>query len=262
MSNYKLIKKSNLALNSSYLNQNSMEITYSVAVDDSIYPEMGLSLAQFCDGIPRFGESVTSNHLYAYDYTTKIVNTKIGEHSYLVEVDVKFAPFHKMENNYIMNFRSSMQTKQAITDYFGQPAIVEYTYPDTEQTVSQICPYEKFQPTFEMTCTGISQTTNPLSVVSTWLGATNGDTFQGLPPGQLLCTSVNYDVYNSNPYTPQYRFQFVFQGNIELWQQLIFFKDGETGNVPDDLVAGVGFKNIQVYKIMNFNDYFPFRIET
>ncbi len=261
--NYILIdKKSDITLNASYLNYNSMDFTYYVGVNKSIAPEIAISNAHLTDGIPKFGESVANNHLYAYDFTSKISEKKIGDNSYLIEVSVKFAPFHKLENNYIMSFRSSMSTKQAITDYMGQPAIVEYTYPDTENTVSQICPYEKFQPTFEITTTGISSTHNPLQVVIDWQGATNADTFQGIYPGQLLCTSVNYEPFNSDPYNPQYRFQFVFQGNIELWHQLIFFKDNDTGNIPNDLVYGTGYKYIQVYKIINFNDTFPFKVNS
>jgi len=214
------------------------------------------------EGIPVFGESVDAyTPLFCIDTNTSVDVKNSGSDYFLINVDCNYVQAAKLECNYLITMRSSMQSENTVFDIFGQKLTVSYIYPDNIMPTYQTQSVQVLRPTVELVATGISQTNNPTAVAAGWIGYLNNDVFnEWFAPHTLLCTGCNYEVHDLTSTPPHYKFQFTFSTSASEtgWYPLMWFVDGQTGECPSDASISNGIATAYVYRGMNYNDTFPF----
>ncbi len=158
---------------------------------------------------------------------------------------------------------TSLQQTEHGQDLDGNFITVSYTYPDDHPTRPGQTPPDQggtisvLSPTTVLRTAGILYADYPDEITRTWTGSVNADLWAGDAPGYWLCTHCGFEPVNMYEAVPAWHFRFEFTYNWQGWQPFVWWQDPETGKMPGDLVADVGYKEVTWYPEMDFNWWFP-----
>ena len=248
------------SLEANYGTADSVSVQHHVKISKSVLAAEALVYAIWHPSLPHFPDAISPNiHLYVVSQTANYVNTITApDDAYLISVTTKAIQSAKMENGYLIYFRSNCQQTTAKQDVMGQLTTVGYTYPgDTTQT-NQVCDVPWFKPGFELVATGISEVDSPIPIIETWLNKVNATSFWGVGSSKLLCTAVTVEplCLTSNP--KKYKFSFSFSGVYDTHFPTGYFIDPQTGKTPTDIQSLVGIKQFLMYDSIDYSNTFPF----
>lgn len=220
--------------------------------------------AMAASGIPAYGDALPGNP----NIICKTVECSIAPNgpdtNFMATVTAKYTTLGLEDGNYIFRCTSSLNEEVTNSDANGNLVTLSYTYPDPYPqnpslqgvTVTQTPEMSVQLPQIVLTATGIDAVSKPVAVVADWVGYVNSDSWQGFPPGCWLCTAVPFEPLDLDASPPRYKFTFEFQLNKKGWTQVVQFRD-DNGDIPADLVYGVGRKRIVTQGYKAFGAKFP-----
>lgn len=95
------------------------------------------------------------------------------------------------------------------------------------------------------------ETQRPFTRAVDYVGKVNLSSFEGKATRTVLCTSINGDSDDGGvTYLVDYEFQFL----AETWDALVYWIDPDTNRPPSDLVVNVGYKRVQIYDTIDFDN--------
>lgn len=212
-------------------------------------------------GVPQHGNAAPGN-----------TNLRVMRRSYEMVRDtpsagivtVEYKTIADVANSFIFSGGSSIQQKQTDVDYYGNRIQLSWTYPSdypdenlrgkvytTAMNESVTVPH------LTMTATGSLFVNYPNEISLRWINKVNSTFWAGAPAGYWLCTACNFrgrDVGFARAHL--WEFDWTFEFNPESWFVVAKIRDPQTGNVPDDVVDGVGVKSVDWYQPLNFNEIF------
>jgi hypothetical protein len=217
--------------------------------------------AFIASGIPQHGASAPGNS-----------NLKVRQREYsMVQdtpsagyVDVQYATVADYANSFIFSGGSSIQQKQTDVDRLGNRIQLSWTYPsdypdeDVRGEVYTTAINESVTtPHLTMTATGSLYVDYPNEIALDWINKVNSTFWAGAPAYYWLCTACNFrgrDIGLGRSHL--WEFDWTFEFNPSSWAVVAKITDPNTGNVPDDVVDGVGVKAVDWYLVKDFNTVF------
>ena len=127
----------------------------------------------------------------------------------------------------------------------------------TPQPVLQGGEINVFSPTATIQSTQIILTNSPTNVALAWVGHVNSQSWGGSGLRQWMCTDVTYDSLDIDTSPEKWKMTFEFQYKSEGWTPTALFIDPRSGRPPQNLIDGVGIKDIFWHPQRNFNTLFP-----
>ena len=119
-------------------------------------------------------------------------------------------------------------------------------------------------PTFTLNIGGLINTETPISFSQQWIGKVNFFAWGPYGPREWLIMSAGFELHGeasldaSRELKTWYRFNFTFGRKQGGWDPSVVFIDSkEGGKPPRGLLPDKGFKTIEWYDAVNFNDLFP-----
>jgi hypothetical protein len=159
---------------------------------------------------------------------------------------VKNAPLLTNTKSGVISISSSLQRVKSQVDRFNNQ--ITTTHDGTTQggEVSFDSPVATF------TLQTVVQDDFPQLVLRHFLGTLNVFNWLGNPPETVLCTSIDSDPWDISTSPILAKYTFIFQVNPLGWQPGVVFKNAD-GRIPTGLVQGVGFYNVDMYPLSDFN---------
>lgn len=161
---------------------------------------------------------------------------------------------------WIPQVSASLNQREKATDVIGAAITTSHTFPDTDDspnagvTVRQGGKVQQLVPAWDLMYRGLVQPPSILKLTEKYLGRTNSTTWNYLSAGKWLCSDFNASVVDVQSGLDTWLVDVTFQARLDGWAETVVFTDPDTGQQPPDLVAGVGFKNVQVQPQVDFND--------
>ena len=151
---------------------------------------------------------------------------------------------------------------QTAKDVSGFPITVSHTFPDDDpnwfgQTVTQGAKVNQFRPLVEITYRGLMEPASMFNAIIKYLGKTNSATWLYGAPGRWLCTGFTAERHDSASNPDTWLCEVTFQADGYRWTQTAVFVDPATGKEPENLVNGVGIKEIITQYGVDFNELIP-----
>jgi hypothetical protein len=172
----------------------------------------------------------------------------------------------RRQDNFRLQFRSSLTTGETAVDANGNPIYVTLDELNTATLSPQIKTMSRDVPVYDVTCVGIRDITpigTPARLQSLWIGGVNSgifDAFEGanIGAGGLICAGVDCQPHFISNSTQYYRIQFRFVGSDNGWREYIYWKDPITGLPPADFTPANWSRLIQLYKEFDYQTAWPF----
>lgn len=213
-------------------------------------------------GVPQHGDSAPGN-----------TNLKVRQREFSVipgtpsagYVDVQYATVADWANSFTFSGGGSIQQKQTDTDRLGNRISLSYTYPaDYEPnpelagtTFTTSINESVTVPHLTMTATGSLYVDYPNEIALEWMNKVNSTFWAGAPPYYWLCTACNFVGRDTGlGRSHLWQFDWTFEYNPLSWAVVAKITDPITGRVPDDVVYGVGVKEVDWYVTKDFNILF------
>lgn len=213
-------------------------------------------------GVPQLGHSPTGN-----------ANLKVWSREVRMEpgcttkasVIIQYKTVADYANSFIFSGGSSIQQKQTDVDRLGNRISLSYTYPGDYEpnpdlagtTFSTAINESVTVPHLTMTATGSLYVDYPNQIALEWINTVNSTYWAGAPPYYWLCTACNFrgrDIGFGRAHL--WEFDWTFEYNPDSWYVVAKIRDPQTGNIPDDVIDGVGVKTVDWYRYKNFNSIF------
>ena len=213
-------------------------------------------------GVPQLGASAPGN-----------TNLKVWSRDVRPETDsptkaviiVQYKTVADYANSFIFSIGSSIQQTQTDVDRLGNRISLSYTYPgDYEpnpdlagKTFTTAINESVTVPHMTLTATGSLYVDYPNQIALEWLNTVNSTYWAGAPAGYWLCTNCaarGRDIGFGRPHL--WEFDWTFEYKPDSWNVVAKIRDPQTGNVPDDVIDGVGVKTVDWYRTKNFNVLF------
>lgn len=142
-----------------------------------------------------------------------------------------------------------------------QQITVSHKYPNEDPDYSNINKTQSgevdvYIPQRNFTIDGAKYTGNPRRIAAEVVGAINYFFWMGEPPHTWMCTEAAWE-YRQVPATFM---SFTFQHNPDTWNPTAVFIDNRTDKPPEDLIPGVGFKQIRYQREIDFSAALGFAI--
>jgi len=151
---------------------------------------------------------------------------------------------------------SSVESVVTQRDVDGNQILVTHTYSktDAEGNVQEVTQTQGGEVEYQVPSTSFSfsrrEPQSPGDKSLLYVGKINSAFFAGAPAGHWLCTRIEG---SSDDGGQSYNVTYEFQRNSEGWAATVVFIDTDTGRPPPFLVEGVGIKDIEVYRRIDFN---------
>lgn len=146
---------------------------------------------------------------------------------------------------------TSTQEIETQVDADGRALKVSHTYLSGEregQTVTQGASVM-----VQVPITGIrltrTESRSPLSVAAQYVGRLNERDWNGYPERVVLCTGIDGRTSDGGL---TYEVAYAFAISWQRWRVGIYYRDPETGEIPEDLVREAGIKEADLYPIASF----------
>lgn len=199
-------------------------------------------------------------NLILYQRTARLVDTGSV---FSVEVTFEYRSLMESDVNFIFSGSSGLESKKVYKDRFGQPILLQYTYPIDHprhpgETVTVLGSVDSEKQIHNMSATGIIKIDSPALLTSQWEGWVNSEMWLDGAPGAWKCTNVTWKLFDASTTPASYLFTFEFSLHADGdWQPEARFQDPDDGTIPYDLVQGVGIKTVVLYPSRDFNERFP-----
>lgn len=164
--------------------------------------------------------------------------------------------------SWIPKGNGSLNQIQIAKDLIGFPITVSHTFPTDDpnwhgQEVTQGAKVNQFRPLAELTYTGLIRPASILLEQVKYIGKTNSATWNYGAPGLWLCTNFTYELWDKATNPDTWLCEVTFQADGSRWTQTAVFVDPATGKEPENLVNGVGIKEIVTQYAVDFNNLIP-----
>lgn len=197
---------------------------------------------------------------------------QVGNDNTVFDVTVQYAVFGDAETDIWFSGSSTLQQISTENDNNGSQILLSHTFPDddtdfglntdfnpsgTPKEVLQGGEINVFSPTATIQSTQLIRTNVPTNVALDWVGTVNSQSWGGSGERQWMCTDVTYTSLDIDTSPEKWKMTFEFQYKQEGWTPTAIFIDPRTGKPPQNLLDGVGIKDIFWHKERNFNTLFP-----
>ena len=156
---------------------------------------------------------------------------------------------------------ASLEQVETMVDRFGTPITVSHNGVVQGGVIHPLVALEQLR------LGETAQSADPTIVHRTWVGAVNTGAFffdTAAAPREWLITDINFELEDPDtvPF-PTWSFGYelrkrpvVVLGVVGTHDPQVYFKDADTGQPPDGLVAGVGYKTVTWHDALNFAQLF------
>lgn len=213
-------------------------------------------------GVPQHGDTAPGN-----------TNLKVHRRQYEMVQDTPSAAMVTVEyktvadwaNSFIFSGGASIQQRQTDVDRLGNRISLSYTYPsdypDQElrgQVYTTAINETVTESNLTMTATGSLYVNYPNEIALNWNNTVNSTFWAGAPPYYWKCSQCNFRGRDTGfGRAHLWEFDWTFEFNPQSWAVVAKIRDPNTGNVPDDVILGVGVKEVDWYWTKDFNERFP-----
>jgi len=210
-------------------------------------------------GVPAYGvRSTTFPNLYCVNRSARLAPGAKD----VFEVDVELVSSSQLEAGWIFHFSTAQQNYETQRDGNGFPITVQYQFPNDHWDsdlagvlLTQGATINVLRPAYEAYATGIVDTEFPLSVQEKYFLHVNSTEWFGAQPGEWMCASIISDPHDLSTEPRKYKFQVRFQHKRGGWQPMVYFQ--HQGEIPPDLIPGIGYKSVYWYAGADFNEMWP-----
>jgi hypothetical protein len=207
-----------------------------------------LDSALAASGIPDYGDSYPGNaNLIVTKRDAKVLDESNNRK---VRVDVTYQYLAADDGQFVFSGSTSITEETTNSDANGNA--VTLTYGDDTQLAEMSVTVAEIT----VSATGILAVVSPVQMQIDWIGYTNADAWNGLPPNHWLCTRCDWVPHDLAATPARYKFTFEFQAKRRGYVQNVYYRDS-SGNIPPDLVYGVGRKRVVVQGYRSFGERFP-----
>jgi len=160
------------------------------------------------------------------------------------------------EAQYPLRGGSTLNQVTTKKDRNDVPIVLEWYNPDTEKTEVTVPDVTVQEIHGHFYREIVEQTDNPDAIVAEWVSHVNAADWR-LPGdmGEWLCSDVQYELIDRYAQPKRYRFQFEFERQPGGWVYTVRLVNKD-GVVPDDLIEGVGIKDIEWHWPKDFSTKF------
>ena len=235
------------------------QVAYYVEVywdEQRSYPNVVVATALAINhpDIPKEGSRINENIPLLVNRIQGELVDRFDNKNYLIKVTIDLVSVNDYNGIGVFSTFMRFTDKQVdtSTDVFGRRIDVQYQgkhqYPSVQRMGFDVQLFHR----------GIVLSNLPnVDVGKRWLMFTNADTWFGFEPGQLLCTSLDCDPVDTFSNPNKWRVQITLTGRWEGWMPWAWWTDSKTGEAPEDLEYGYGYKPIQLYVPINYADTWP-----
>ena len=224
-----------------------------------------LTSALGAGGVPAAGSSPTGfDNLVLVRRVPRLVpNNKTK-----VWVDCEYLTLPEAKTGFVPEGGVSILQIETGKDNRGRDITVTHTYPSDDPDYGDDSAYggaaitqggtvQVLTSRPMMRFVGLRQEDEPWRLAQNWVTRLNLKTGYGALPLFWMCSGVQWSLVDSStdPWTYEFTFEFAF--NNQGWTPEVFFVDPRTGRPPENLVSGVGKKDVQWYLWRDFNELFP-----
>lgn len=198
-------------------------------------------------GIPEYGDAYPGNaNIICKTRSVEILESAPTK----ARVTCNYVTRGQEDGQFTFSCTTSVQQESTATDAGGNQITVSYGDDD------QIVEADVYRPQITLSATGFIATSQPVVISSQWAGYLNSETWQGFAPGCWMCTRADWVAHDLQDSPPRYKFTFEFQLNTKGWTPTVYYRDA-SGNVPPDVVFGVGYKRVVMQGYRDFSERFP-----
>lgn len=220
------------------------------------YPNapVAVALAMRHPDIPQEGSRIDENIPLLVNSVTGELVERFDNKNYLVKVQCSLVSINDYNGVGMFStfIRATDKMVETTHDMFGRMIEVEYQSKKQHPSVTRA----GFD--VQIFHRGIVLTDDPATDVGKrWLLFTNQDKYLAFDPGTLLCTSMDCDPVDTFSSPQKWRVQLTLTGRWEGWMPWAWWIDSKTGEAPDDLAYGTGYKPIQLYSAINYATTWP-----
>ena len=152
-----------------------------------------------------------------------------------------------------MDYSGGVTTSQVTSAKDKNEALITLSHTvgtDTQTVVAKVSAFEA-QPyaNFET----VESQTYPMALAIVWANHVNSKVFRGKPAGTWRVVNVEYERLDMSAATKLWKFRWQIQYNRDGWNPHVFFVDPASGEIPADVVAGVGDKDVDWYDEVDFD---------
>lgn len=223
--------------------------------------------------VPAYGTFAGSGNVFANLVATKHSFTCVSDNEgvFVIDVDVEFIPYSELADRWVWQWDTSLQQKETNHDILGLPLYGQYTYPTSESEYGEY----SFNPALagqtvvagasvtaevvvaELSGRGIVESDTPQIYVDQWDQRVNSDPWGGFAAGVCRVARVVPKTYDYSTSPRRVMIDVTIQINAGGWNKTYGFKDPNTGEMPPDVVPGVGYKQAVLNNTMDFNKIWP-----
>jgi len=212
-------------------------------------------------GIPQHGDSAPGNtNLKVHQRTYEMVRDTPT--AAMVTVDYKTVA--DWANSFVFSGGSSIQQRQTDVDRLGNRIILSWTYPSDYKDIAlrgevytTAINETVTESNLTLTATGSLYVDYPNIISLDWSNKVNSTFWAGAPPYYWKCSGCTFrgrDIGLGRAHL--WEFDWTFEYHPQSWAIVAKIRDPDTGNVPDDVVDGVGIKTVDWYYTKDFNSLF------
>jgi hypothetical protein len=207
-----------------------------------------------------FSRHTTHLHLYLVQRDVTQVSRQANGKT-TVKIRLGWIHESKLENQFIFEGSVRMAQYEPMRDIYGTQIFVEHTFADDDEdypglTVKQGGTVKTEEPQRILTATGILAVDFPDEVQLYWANTLNATWWVGSEPGTWKCVRCDFKPYDTSAVIPKWLFTFAFQHSYLGYEPQITFMDKRTGQPPNGLVEGVGYKQIERHAFIDFRELF------
>lgn len=147
----------------------------------------------------------------------------------------------------VLEVWSTGTQQQTQFDHRGVQIFTTHAYTSGEragQTVTQGGTVEVYIPQVGIRLTRVERS-NPLPAAGQMVGRINAASWNGYPRHAVLCVGVDGRTSDGGQ---TYEVTYTFAVDQDGWNARLIYVDPDTGEVPIDVVPGLGYKSVQVYQ--------------
>jgi len=181
-----------------------------------------------------------------------------------VLVRCEYKSIAEARSTFIFSGGTSLVQITTQVDIYGNLIEVAHTFPAeadpdySGQTKFQGGDVPVMIPQTTLTCVGRLPVDFPDEISRYWTGSYNSQFWAGSPAYTWLCTRCDF-VGKDLALNRQHYWEFTweFQHNPQTWIPIAIYTDPRSGKPPADLVYGTGYKEVEWYGLIDFNELFP-----
>jgi len=190
----------------------------------------------------------------------------IDDTARIVSVVCEYRSIAEARATFIFSGGTSLTQITTQNDIYGNQLYVQHTFPADDPDPNHFPGEVIYQggdvpvmiPQTTLSAVGRLPVDYPDEISRYWVGSLNSTYWAGSAPYTWLCTRCDF-VGKDLALNRQHWWEFTweFQFNPQGWIPVVFFTDPVSGKPPQDLVPAYGYKNVEWYGYIDYNELFP-----